>query len=289
MAVYNRPMIRVLLLLLVSTGLCQAGAGVDIETAAGVYQAASIRDQVRPALRVMPARMRQLFVGDGSRALTDAHLAAVEAGAVRGFRIDVFEPPALQALAAGLDAPTARDSLKFLGSAAGRRMVAADIAAAQLDEATAGRVASGDITTDAGAAREALLDRLAGATRSLDTAVQVYLTIARGLAVGTAIGGGRDPVAAADTATRSVNDQLRAEIAQNMREPLRRSLAYGYRDLSTADLNDMLAFFRSRSGERYVVAYQRSMNAGFEAMSQRCGEHIGEAWRELAQVARNAR
>lgn len=279
-------MIRFALLFLMSANLCCAAAGVDIDTAAGVYEAAAVREQVRASLHSMPDKMRRLFANDDAARLSPAQLAAVEAGAVRGFRIDVFEPPALQALAAGLDAPAVRDSLVFLRSATGRRMVAADVASSLLDETTIDKVSSGEITAPSGSDRDALLARLEAATRSLESAVQIYLTIARGLAIGTAIGSGRDPIAADERVTRDADPAVRAELAQSMQDSLRRSFAYGYRDLSTGDLHGMLTFFRSRTGERYVAAYLAAMNAGFDAMSRRCGENIGESWRELALAER---
>ena len=61
-------------------------------------------------------------------------------------------------------------------------------------------------------------------------------------------------------------------------------MAYGYRDLSDADLKGLLAFLNSTAGKRYVAAYNAAMNAGFDAMGRRCGEQIGESWRELALV-----
>ena len=69
-----------------------------------------------------------------------------------------------------------------------------------------------------------------------------------------------------------------------MREPLRRYLAYGYRDLSDADLKRILAFLDSAPGKHYTSAYIESIGAGFDAMGRRCGEELGESLRELAQA-----
>lgn len=279
-------MVRFALLLLVCTNVCLAGVSVDIETAASVYQAAALRDQVRASLRSMPDKMRKLFANDDSASLTPQQLAAVEAGAVRGFRIDVFEPPALQALATGFDAPSVAGSLAFLRGPAGRRMVAADVAASLLDEATVDKVSSGELVAPSTSERDALLDKLVVATRSVDAAVQIYLAVARGLAIGTAVGSDRDPIAADERVSRSADDTVRADLAQRMRESLRHSLAYGYRDLSNGDLKDMLAFFKTSVGQRYASANMAAMTAGFDAMSRRCGERIGESWRNLALAER---
>jgi len=61
-------------------------------------------------------------------------------------------------------------------------------------------------------------------------------------------------------------------------------MAYGYRDLSDADLKRLLSFMQSSSGRRYVNAYNASMGAGFDAMGRRTGEELGESLRELAQA-----
>ncbi|MEA3176064.1 MAG: hypothetical protein QOF42_3475, partial [Gammaproteobacteria bacterium] len=37
-------------------------------------------------------------------------------------------------------------------------------------------------------------------------------------------------------------------------------------------------------GKRYVGAYIASLGAGFDAMGKRCGEQLGESFRELAQA-----
>ena len=106
-------MMRFVFLLLVSAGLYTssvraADSAVDIETAAKIYQDAAMREQVRASLGAMPAHVRQLFFADPAAHLSDAQLKAVTAAAERGFRIDVFEAPALSALAANLDPQTVK-------------------------------------------------------------------------------------------------------------------------------------------------------------------------------------
>ena len=272
-----------LLLLLLSAQVDAASTAVDIDTAAQVYQAAAIREQVRASLGAMPARMRQLLAGDPAARLTDQQLAAVTAAAERGFRIDVFEPPALHVLADNLDAGSVKRTLAFLNGALGRRMVAADVAVAQLDEAAIDQVTNGQIGGPVGPKREALLTHLEQASRSTESTVQIYMSMGRALAIGTAIGSGLDPVAA-DERVRKSADSSRKEMEENLREPLRRYMAYGYRDLTDADLKGLLAFLETAAGKRYVTAYIAALGAGFDAMGRRCGEQIGESWRELAQT-----
>jgi hypothetical protein len=69
-----------------------------------------------------------------------------------------------------------------------------------------------------------------------------------------------------------------------MRQPLLRYLAYGYRDLSDSDLKRILGFLQSTAGQHFVTANIASLNAGFDAMGKRCGEQLGESFRELAQA-----
>ena len=283
-------MIRFALLLL-SAQLCATASAtatatataVDIDTAAQVYQAAAIREQVRASLGTMPARMRQLFAGDPAAKLSDKQLAAVTSAAERGFRFDVFEPPALNSLAANLDAATVKKTLAFLNGELGRRMVAADVAVARLDESVIDKVTNGELAAPVSPKREALLTQLEHASRSTESTVQIYMSMGRALAIGTAIGSGLDPVAA-DERVRKSGDSSREEMEKSLRQPLRRYLAYGYRDLSDADLRGLLGFLESVAGRRYITAYIGSLGAGFDAMGRRCGEQIGESWRELAQT-----
>src|SRR5580693_187962 len=105
-----------LLLVLAAGNVLAADAGVDIDTAAKVYQEAAVRDQVRASLVAMPKQIRDMFSHDDSAHLTDEQLAAVDAAAVRGFRIDVFEAPALSALARNLDPASIAKIEAFLQS-----------------------------------------------------------------------------------------------------------------------------------------------------------------------------
>jgi hypothetical protein len=262
-----------------------AQSSVDIDTAANVYQAAAIREQVRASLGAMPEHIRQLFAADSAAKLSDTQLAAVTAAAVRGFRIDVFEAPALQAFADHLDAATVARTEAFLASDVGRRMVAADVALATLGEAKIDKVMNGEITAPSTPKRDAIVDKLERATHSTESTVDIFLSMGQAVAIGTAVGSGMDPAAVAERAHRS-GESSRAEMEENMRLPMRRFMAYGYRDLSDSDLKHVLAFMESAAGKRYVTAYNAAMGAGFDAMGRRTGEQLGESLRELAQAQR---
>jgi len=281
-------MFRYVLLMLVSTGVYAPGvraaaSAVDIETAAKIYQEASMREQVRASLGTMPAHIRQLFSADAAAHLSEAQLKAVTAAAERGFRIDVFEAPALSALAANLDPATVKKTEAFLSSELGRRMVAADVALATLEEAKIDKVMSGETKTPSTPQRDALFDKLEHATRSTESTVQIFLSMGQAVAIGTAVGAGRDPAEVGADARKS-GEASRPTLEQNMREPLRRYLAYSYRDMSDSDLKHLLSFLESPAGKRYVSAWIASLGAGFDAMGKRCGEQLGESLRELAQA-----
>jgi hypothetical protein len=256
---------------------------VDIETAAKIYQDAAMREQVRASLGTMPAHVRQLFSADTTAQLSGPQLDAVTAAAKRGFRIDVFEAPALNALAANLDAATVKKADAFLESDLGRRMVSADVASALLDEPTIDKIMSGELAAPSTPQRDALFDKLEHAARSTESTVQIFLSMGQAVAVGTAVGAGRDTATIAESARKSGEDS-RAGLEKSMREPLRRYLAYSYRDMSDADLKHLLGFLESEPGKRYVSAYIASLGAGFDAMGRRCGEQLGESLRELAQA-----
>jgi hypothetical protein len=275
-------MFRLAALMLLSTGAYTAQS-IDIETAAKIYQEAAIREQVRASLGAMPAHIQQLFSADTAAQLSDQQLKAVTAAAKRGFRIDVFEAPALNAFAANLDAATVKKADAFLVSDLGRRMVAADMATATLEEAKIDTIMNGELTVPSTPQRDALLDKLELASRSTESMVQIFLSMGQAVAIGTAVGSGRDTAAVAESARKS-GEASRPGLEQSMRAPLRRYLAYSYRDLSDGDLKHLLAFLDSPPGKRYVSAYIASLGAGFDAMGRRCGEQLGESLRELAQA-----
>jgi len=276
-------MIRFVMLMMLAGNIYAADTAVDIDTAAKIYQAAAIREQVRASLGSMPAQIREMFSRDVSAKLSSEQLAAVTAAAERGFRIDVFEAPALSALAQNLDAATVAKSQAFLASDLGKRMVAADVAAATLGEANIDKIMSGELTAPSTPKRDVIVDKLEHATRSTESTVEVFLSMGQAVAIGTAIGTGLDQKEVAARAQKS-GETSRAGLEQSMRVPMRRFLAYAYRDLSDSDLKHLLAFLESPAGIRYVAAYNASMGAGFSAMGKRTGEQLGESLRELAQA-----
>jgi hypothetical protein len=276
-------MFRLVALVMLTGSIYAAASGVDIDTAARIYQAAAVREQVRASLGSMPKQIRDMFARDTSAKFTDQQLAAVSAAAERGFRIDVFETPALMALAQNLDPATVTKSEAFLGSDLGRRMVAADVAAAELGEANIDKVMNGELAAPSTPKRDVLVERLERAVRSTESTVQIFLSMGKAVAVGTAIGSGLDQKSIAERVEKS-GEAGRADLEQSMREPMRRFLAYSYRNLSDADLKHLLSFLESPAGVRYVNAYNASMGAGFDAMGKRTGEQLGESLRELAQA-----
>jgi hypothetical protein len=260
-----------------------AGPGVDIETAATIYQAAQVREQVRASLGTMPAQVRQMFEKDSSAKLSAEQLAAVTAAAEHGFRIDVFEAPALSALAQNLDSATVAKAQAFLSSDLGKRMVADDVASATMGQEMIEKVMDGALTAPSTPKRDAVIEKLEKAARSSESTVDVFLSMGQAVAVGTAIGSGLDQASIAERAKKS-GDAGRAELQDSMRVPMRRFLSYSYRDMSDADLKRLLSFLESPAGVRYVSAYNASMGAGFDAMGKRTGERLGESLRELAQA-----
>jgi hypothetical protein len=281
--VYNREMFRFAFLLSLA-GLAQAGVPpVDIDTAAQLYQEAAIREQVRASLGSMPGHIRKLFQGNTSTPLTDPQLKAVNLAATRAFRIDVFEAPALSAFAANLDADTLKKAEAFLVTDAGKHMVAADVGLASLSDADADKAMNGDLAVPSTPQRDALFGKLERAERSAESSVQILLTMATAVAAGTAVGSGMDPGPVEQRARKS-GEASRQTWEENMREPMRRYMAYGYRDMSDADLKQVLSFLQSTAGKQYISAYLASLGAGFYAMGRRCGEQLGESLRELAMA-----
>lgn len=274
---------RMVFLLLLAGNLHTASAAVDIDVAAQVYQDTAMREQVRASLGSMPAHILKLFEGNTSSPLTDEQLAAITAAAKHGFRISVFEAPALTALAAGLDPLTVKKIEAFFLSDVGRRMVAADVALATLDESQIDKIMNGEVTAASTPARDVLFEKLDHAERSTESTVDIFLNMGSSVALGTAIGSGMDPGPIEERARKSAQSS-RASLEQDMHKPLLRYLSYGYRDMSDSDLKRILSFLKSGSGRQFVAANIASLGAGFDAMGKRCGEQLGESFRELAQA-----
>jgi hypothetical protein len=271
-------------LLLGLFGLAQAAVpAVDMDTAAQLYQEAAIREQVRASLGSMPAHIRKLFQGNTSTPLTDSQLQAVNLAATHAFRIDVFDAPALSAFAANLDVDTLKKAEAFLATDAGRQMVAAELGLASLSDADTDKVMNGDISAPSTPQRHAMLEKLERAERSSESTVQILLTMGTAVAAGTAVGSGMDPGPVEQRARKS-GEASRQTLEENLREPMRRYMAYGYRDVSDADLKHVLSFLQSAAGRQYISAYLASLGAGFYAMGRRCGEQLGESLRELAMA-----
>ena len=284
---YNRAMFRLAFLsaFLGAASLANAAVPphVDMDTAAQLYQEAAIREQVRASLGSMPAHIRKLFQGNTSTPLTPSQLDAVNVAAVRAFRLDVFEAPALSAFAANLDADTVKRAEVFLATDAGRKMVAAELGLASLSDADGDKVMNGDTVVPGTPQRNVLFDKLERAERASESTVQILLTMGTAVAAGTAVGSGVDPGPIEEHARKS-GEASRQSLEENLREPMRRYLAYGYRDVSDADVKQILSFLQTSVGKQYISAYIASLGAGFNAMGRRCGEHLGESLRELAMA-----
>jgi hypothetical protein len=271
-------------LLLGLAGLAQAGVPpVDMDTAGQLYQEAAIREQVRASLGAMPAHIRKLFQGNTSTPLTDSQLEAVNLAATRAFRIDVFDAPALSAFAANLDLDTLKKAEAFLATDAGKQMVAAELGLASLSDADTDKVMNGDISEPSTPQRHAIFEKLERAERSSESTVQILLTMGTAVAAGTAVGSGMDPGPVEQRARKS-GEASRQTLEENLREPMRRYMAYGYRDVSDTDLKHVLSFLQTTAGRQYISAYLASLGAGFYAMGRRCGEQLGESLRELAMA-----
>jgi hypothetical protein len=271
-------------LLLSLAAAAQAGVPpVDMETAAQLYQEAAIREQVRASLGSMPAHIRKLFQGNTSTPLTNSQLDAVNLAATHAFRIDVFEAPALSAFAANLDIDTLKKAEAFLATDAGKQMVAAELGLASLSDADADKVMNGDISVPSTPQRQAMVEKLERAERSSESTVQILLTMGTAVAAGTAVGSGMDPGPVEQRARKS-GEASRQTMEDDLRAPMRRYMAYGYRDVSDADMKHLLAFLQTTAGKQYISAYLASLGAGFYAMGRRCGEQLGESLRELAMA-----
>ena len=204
--------------------------------------------------------------------------------ATRAFRIDVFDAPALSAFAANLDADTLKKAEAFLATDTGKRMVAADLALASLSDTDADKVMNGDIAAPSTPQRDALIEKLERAERSAESTVQILVTMGTAVAAGTAVGSGLDPGPVEQRARKS-GEASRQTMEENMREPIAALLAYGYRDLSDADLKHVLAFLQSTAGKQYISAYLRLLGRRL----LRHGQALRRAARrELARIGAGA-
>jgi hypothetical protein len=122
--------------LLVSAGLQAAVASVDIETAATIYQDAAMREQVRASLAWMPAQIREMLSADSAAKLTDKAAERGHPPPPSAAFASTFSKPALNALAANLDADTVKKAGAFLVTISGAAWWLRDVATATLDEPT---------------------------------------------------------------------------------------------------------------------------------------------------------
>ena len=150
----------------------------------------------------------------------------------------------------------------FLATDAGKRMVAADLGLASLSDADADKVMNGDIAAPTTPQRDALFEKLERAERSAESTVQILVTMGTAVATGTAVGSGMDPGPVEQRARKS-GEASRQSMEENLREPMRRYMAYGYRDLSDADLKRVLAFLESPAGQAIHLGVSRLLGRRF--------------------------
>ena len=255
-----------------------AEAEVDAATAAQVYAAAETREQMRPAYRAMPTQMRKIFAMRGS--FTEERLAAVEAATETSFREEIFEPVVIGALATNLDSETASKALEFLGGSLGRRLMAAQIALARLDQADTDRIMLGETAVPSTPQRDAMIVQIEQAAKTAETTAAIFMTMEQAVFDGSVLGTGNN-LSPENERLRKKKEVRRVEIESQMREPLRRFLTYGYRDLSNDELAQILNFIRSTEGRSYVQAYFVALQEGYEAMGKSCGIEIAKKWQSI--------
>ncbi len=255
-----------------------AEADVDEATAAKVYAAAETREQMRPAYKAMPAQMRKIFAMRGS--FTEEKLAAVEVATEASFREEIFEPAVLSALATNLDSNTASKTLEFLSGGLGHRLMAAQIALARLDQSDTDKIMLGESEIPSTAQRDAIIIQIEQAARTVETTAAIFMTMEQAVFDGSVLGAG-NKLPPENERMRKNKEARRIEIETQMREPLHRFLAYGYRDLSNDELAQILDFVRSSEGRSYVQAYFVALKAGYEAMGKSCGIEIAKQWRAI--------
>src|SRR5271165_3495411 len=163
-----------------------AEAEVDAATAAQVYAAAETREQMRPAYRAMPTQMRKIFAMRGS--FTEERLAAVEAATETSFREEIFEPVVIGALATNLDSETASKALEFLGGSLGRRLMAAQIALARLDQADTDRIMLGETAVPSTPQRDAIIVQIEQAAKTAETTAAIFMTMEQAVYDGSVLG-----------------------------------------------------------------------------------------------------
>ena len=172
----------------------------------------------------------------------------------------------------------------FLTSDLGRRMVNADVALATLGEANIDKVMDGEITTPSTPKRDAIVEKLERATHSTESTVQIFLGMGQARRRRH-----RGRLRHGPHRRRGARAQVgRGEPRRTGREhadshpPFHHLWIFGIS--ATPICAAFLAFMESRPGQRYVAAYNASMDAGFDAMGRRTGEQLGESLRELAQA-----
>ena len=161
-------MFRIALLMMLAASPFAAEA-VDIDTARKDLPG---RRDARTSARRRWRRCRRTCARCSGRyvaaKLSAEQLAAVSAAAERGFRIDVFEPPALSALAANLDPGHRQEDARVPRRA---RLAGAwsrpTWPMAALDEQSIDRVMNGRLTAPSTPKRDALIER-SGACRQID-------------------------------------------------------------------------------------------------------------------------
>ncbi len=155
-----------------------------------------------------------------------------------------------------------KKSEAFFATDAGKQMVAAELGLASLSDADADKVINGDISAPGTPQRNALFEKLERAERSSESTVQILVTMGTAVATGTAVGSGMDP-GPVEQRTRKSGEASRQTLEENLREPMRRYMAYGYRDVSDADLKRVLSFLQSTAGKQYISAYLASLGPAF--------------------------
>ena len=282
---------RFAVLLLLASRLHAAESAVDIDTAAKIYQAAAVREQVRASLgRDAGAIAPAIRAETSPRKLSDSNSRRSRPPRSAAFASTCSRRLRSRALAENLDPPTVAKVQAFLASDLGRRMVAADVA-----EARGGRRdqrqdherrSRGALDAEA---RRAVRETGARDPRSTESPVQIYLSHGRGRGHRYRHRLRPGPESVAERRARN-GEASRAELEESMRVPMRKILAYRYRTLSDCGSQAHAGVSGVARREALRDRLQRlAWGRVSDAMGRRTGEQLGEALREMAQAQARAR
>ncbi len=280
----NKLLVRLALACSIAFPSLPAVAAVDQGTARSLMQDSGLWQTLEQAPAALVQGMKTGMGATGGM-LPPALMQGMQAAAESSFTAERLQAGALVFMSQNLDAATVTEVRKWTSSALGQKVLALEKATQSDPGARRGADGQAELQKADEPRRKALSDIVEG-TRAVDQATETSLVTS--LAMMRGMASGNPAMAQALPSEEIMRGMLQGQLAgarQQMQAGLTASLAAAYASLSTAELQQYVAYLRSPAGAKMNELNFAAISAGLKDSATEFGRKLGDLMAKPAGTA----